>query len=192
MNSLTNKNLKSNSLYPFIQRRIFSEDECNKILQTPTVKSDFKTKGHDSYVNFIVEDDSNSWIRNKIDKEVIRINKRVYKFKDIYLRDEIGIRTYDVGHKYDWHTDNFLHQRLTLTVQLNTDYDGGDLFLFNGDFAEPKKQIGVITIFPSYLFHTSTPVTRGSKKIIITHVLGPKHEWYENEKDSLDRMRVDR
>ena len=189
---MENKNLKSNSLYPFIQRRIFSEDECNKILQTPTIESDFKTKGHDSYVDFIVEDDSNSWIRNRIEAEVIKINKRVYKFKDIYLRDEIGIRTYDVGHKYDWHTDNFLHQRLTLTVQLNTDYDGGDLFLFNGDFAEPKKQIGVITIFPSYLFHTSTPVTRGCKKIIISHALGPKHEWYENQTDFLDRMKVNR
>ena len=122
MNSLTNKNLKSNSLYPFIQRRIFSEDECNKILQTPTVKSDFKTKAHDSYVDFIVEDDSISWIRNRIEVEVIKINKRVYKFKDIYLRDEIGIRTYDVGHKYAWHTDNFLHQSESIEISTVVKY----------------------------------------------------------------------
>ncbi len=184
--------LNSNNLYKVIQRKLFSEDECKKILNSEITPAPFKTKGHDSFVDFIVPNEDNKWIRDRIEKEILDVNKRFFKFKDVVLRDRVGLRTYEVSHKYDWHTDNLMYQRLTMTVQLNTDYEGGELYLFNGDFIKPKKQIGVITIFPSYLFHASMEVTKGKKQILITHLKGPGVEWYENERATLNKMRVNR
>ena len=88
------------------------------------------------------------------------------------------------GH-YTWHPDWFLetkdnHQRkLSLTMQLtdSSQYDGGD-FQFHGLTTLPDEQElraqGTVVVFPSYLTHRVTTVTRGCRHSLVAWYDGPE------------------
>jgi PKHD-type hydroxylase len=82
---------------------------------------------------------------------------------------------YDNGGHYDWHIDMSagypLNQRkISMTVQLSdeSEYDGGNFEIMRGREVEqlPKGK-GNVVIFPSYLLHRITPVTRGVRKSLV-------------------------
>lgn len=83
---------------------------------------------------------------------------------------------------YDWHMDkgntNSSPRKLSIVVQLSdpSEYEGGDLqFWVGGDApitAEKKK--GLAYVFPSYILHRVTPVTRGTRKSLVVWVAGNK------------------
>ena len=87
------------------------------------------------------------------------------------------------GH-YNWHIDtNWSSQtafdrKLSITVQLSDseDYEGGD-FSFS-DVENPDKeklrQKGTILIFPSYLSHRVSPVTKGTRCSLVAWFEGPR------------------
>ena len=84
----------------------------------------------------------------------------------------------DNGH-YGWHADigpDILSSRkVSITVQLSeaNEYEGGDLQLFRGgDYKEESfdtayRGAGSVFIFPSYLLHRVTPVTKGTRKSFV-------------------------
>tara|TARA_R100001129_G_scaffold91826_1_gene62682 strand:- start:103 stop:693 length:591 start_codon:yes stop_codon:yes gene_type:complete len=88
------------------------------------------------------------------------------------------------GGKYDWHHDvdwnnnkTELDRKLSVTVQLSDplDYDGG-VFEFQ-ETEQPNieyKTKGTVLIFPSYLQHRVTPVTRGLRKSLVAWFYGPR------------------
>ncbi len=103
---------------------------------------------------------------------------------DVDFKPEIQFTEYHAseGGKYDWHHDvdwnnsNGTDRKLSLTVQLSdpNDYDGGD-FQFSEveqlpDFA---KQKGTVMVFPSYLVHSVSPVTRGVRRSLVAWFSGP-------------------
>lgn len=86
--------------------------------------------------------------------------------------------------KYDWHHDinwennkNF-DRKLSMVVQLSdpNTYEGG-MFEFS-EVQNPKyedfKQQGSILIFPSYLLHRVTEVTKGVRYSLVSWVRGPR------------------
>lgn len=87
----------------------------------------------------------------------------------------------DGGH-YNWHLDRGGVQpaprKLSFVMQLSDpdEYEGGDLeFWVGGD--EPikaKKQKGLIYVFPSFVLHRVTPVTKGTRKSLVVWAAGPK------------------
>ena len=92
----------------------------------------------------------------------------------------------DLG-KYDWHIDtnflnnNFTQRKLSIVLQLSdpADYEGGQLELdVNdygidwGDFQQYANQKGSLIVFPSFIRHRVTPVTKGIRKSLITWVTG--------------------
>jgi PKHD-type hydroxylase len=87
----------------------------------------------------------------------------------------------DGGH-YGWHLDRGGIQpaprKLSIVMQLSDpdEYEGGDLeFWTNGDEPErAKKQKGIIYVFPSYVLHRVTPVTKGTRKSLVVWAAGPK------------------
>ena len=99
--------------------------------------------------------------------------------------DAFQFAKYDQGDHYTWHPDWFLetrnnHQRkLSLTMQLTdpSQYDGGD-FQFHELGDRPDEQElraqGTILIFPSYLVHRITSVTRGSRHSLVAWYDGPE------------------
>lgn len=104
--------------------------------------------------------------------------------------EEPQLLSYGIGGKYDPHNDSedFVNNKLTRVVArdwtmiwyLNDDYEGGKLdFCQLGITFNPKA--GDMIIFPSYFEfeHAVTPVTRGTRKCLVT--------WIETESRIYER-----
>ena len=96
--------------------------------------------------------------------------------------NEFQISKYEVDDHYEWHTDLRLNDRssmrkLSMTIQLSdpNDYEGGEFEFAEGSpdqsFIQDK---GTIILFPSFLSHRITPVTRGTRYSLVG--------WYEGDK----------
>jgi predicted 2-oxoglutarate/Fe(II)-dependent dioxygenase YbiX len=83
------------------------------------------------------------------------------------------------GSSYDWHIDignNFPTRKLSFIVQLSDpkDYEGGDIeFLNSKTDKEALRQQGKLIIFPAFLSHKITKVTKGVRHAIVGWVHGP-------------------
>jgi PKHD-type hydroxylase len=86
---------------------------------------------------------------------------------------------------FDWHIDTHPNfppdylRKLSLTIQLSdpNEYEGGDLEIsLQGPektiILKPPKEKGKIIIFPSYMWHRVTPVTKGIRKSLVWWVGG--------------------
>jgi len=80
----------------------------------------------------------------------------------------------------DWHTDfagTRPFRKLSVSIQLSDpeDYEGGDLELLYG--TEPQKldrSRGALIVFPSFMLHRVTPVTRGARWSLVAWLLGKR------------------
>jgi PKHD-type hydroxylase len=80
--------------------------------------------------------------------------------------------------RYGKHVDSWVKgpvRKLSFTLQLSDpqEYEGGELRLYFKDDPEvmPKPQ-GAITLFPSYVLHEVTPVTKGTRYSLVAWVTG--------------------
>ena len=77
-----------------------------------------------------------------------------------------------------WHQDYgfAISRKLSITVQLTdpSEYEGGNLQILTADEpANITRKRGMIALFPSYVLHQVTPVTRGSRQSLVAWVSGP-------------------
>ena len=89
---------------------------------------------------------------------------------------------------YTWHADGigshnevynnpdnkFRHgntRKLSMSIILNDDFEGGDFEIHGEDI--PKLPKGSIIVFPSFMDHRVTPVTKGTRYSLITWFVGP-------------------
>jgi len=165
------------SRMPIIQQRLFSIEECNKIINC---KSTISYEGDNVPIDLIDDIEENKWVRKRLEDTLSKINKRNYRFKDIEVYEKIGIKTYNSGEGFKWHEDGIDLRRLTAIVFLNDDYTGGDLRVFCGDDVIIKKNIGVLATFPSWYFHQADKVLSGERKILITWLIGERLEIIES------------
>lgn len=119
---------------------------------------------------------------DRIAKTVANINKQYYNFNLVGFQpyDPVLMFKYSAENKshYNWHND-FVYdetstRKLSFSIQLSdpSTYDGGSLKFIpdgNGDYANR----GSIIVFPSYIAHQITPVTRGTRYCIVGWVHGP-------------------
>tara|TARA_Y100000996_G_C22101898_1_gene470176 strand:- start:23 stop:514 length:492 start_codon:yes stop_codon:yes gene_type:complete len=159
-----------------IQQRIFSVEECNKIINC---KSTFSNKADNSPVDIIDDIEENKWIVKRIKDALLKANKRNYRFKDVELYERIGIKRYQTGDGYKWHTDGIDLRRLTNVLFLNNDYTGGDLRIFCGEEVVIKNNIGVLVTFPSWYFHQADEVLSGERKVLVSFLKGERFEFFE-------------
>ena len=89
------------------------------------------------------------------------------------------VMKYEKGGHYDWHVDtgnNVCHRKLSFTIQLSDskDYEGGDIeFIGSKVDAKAFRQKGVCIIYPSFLPHRITKVTKGVRHAIVGWIHGP-------------------
>lgn len=83
------------------------------------------------------------------------------------------------GEHYDWHMDwgagRLRHRKITVVAQLSdpVEYEGGQLQLTIGSQpVEAPRGLGNVTVFPSFLLHRVTPVTRGRRLGVVSWMLG--------------------
>ena len=86
---------------------------------------------------------------------------------------------YEKGGHYDWHVDTgnaVCHRKLSFTIQLSDskDYEGGDIE-FIGSKVDTKafRQKGVCIVYPSFLPHRITKITKGVRHAIVGWIHGP-------------------
>ena len=128
---------------------------------------------------------------NYLENVVSEANKSHFNFDISYSLDNIQYTEYHGSQKqnYGWHIDNSLiiekkptvltSRKLSLTIQLSdpSEYEGGDLEIYIPHPEEPQivkvpKEKGKVIVFPSYLWHRVTPVTKGVRKSLVWWVGG--------------------
>ena len=141
---------------------------------------------------FFPKDPQHNWIYDHVLQFVNAANRQYWKFR-IGDTELFQFGTYHPGQFYSWHVDQFpepyqegspaagLTRKLSVTLQLTdgSDYEGGDF-----EFREPcdpdkvqtveaARTIGSVIIFPSFIMHRVTSVTKGTRKSLVGWILGP-------------------
>lgn len=138
-----------------------------------------------STVGWIPFQDKYRWLYEKLGKMIVEANDVIWQFDLRPLDEHIQYTEYhnDGGH-YGFHLDVGpgypLNQRkISITVQLSdgSEYEGGDFQILRGD-GEPEnlpKKKGAVLVFPSYILHRVTPVTKGTRKSLVLWVGGDSY-----------------
>lgn len=103
---------------------------------------------------------------------------------DLFGCFNLQFTSYEKGHFYGPHVDVFWRKdqnapkadrKLSVSVLLNdpSEFAGGDLII-DGDKIEMKER-GAMVVFPSYMPHEVTKVTRGTRLSLVSWIEGP--EW---------------
>jgi PKHD-type hydroxylase len=161
-------------------------DENNNIRgpQKPELVEDIRVSKNS--FNYVREE--NAWIFERINSVINHINANFYNF-DLNGYEMYQYAEYDSAKKghYDFHMDMqmteplvFEMRKLSMTLMLNdpgVDFEGGD-FQFMRSVPDKLETIelkkGRLILFPSFLVHRVTPVTKGIRKSLVVWVTGPK------------------
>jgi PKHD-type hydroxylase len=124
------------------------------------------------------------WLYEKLFNMAIEANNALWHFDLFTALDCIQYTEYyDVeGGHYNWHQDigpgAMSKRKISITVQLSDsdEYEGGELLLFKGGDPEKAEAAprgkGVVFIFPSYMMHRVTPITKGTRRSFVLWVGG--------------------
>ena len=139
-----------------------------------------------SKIKWIPHSDDWNWLYNKFQDMIAEANDELWNFNIYDIVEEIQYTEYhasDMGH-YDWHQDigpgDASLRKISLTVQLTDSnlYEGGDLEIWQGGEVRDKtpRGSGIVIIFPSYMMHRVTPVTKGVRRSLVLWVGGEHYK----------------
>lgn len=120
------------------------------------------------------------WLYERLWGMMEEANRNLWNFNISHGRDAIQHTIYNEGGgHYDWHLDvgaqEMRQRKISLTVQLTDgdDYEGGHLQLWRGQspLNAPRGK-GTVVIFPSYMLHRVTEVTKGTRESLVLWVGG--------------------
>ena len=189
---------RSQIIYPYVTwENVFSENELDSIVEYCEIfgtemgvtfggkdKEDIE-KHRVSNVKFHDRTSDTAWIFDKLNFVIQAANEQFYNFH-LNGYGQFQYTTYDNNGRYDWHTDTAFGEKLTsdaeprklsLTLLLNDDFEGGEFQVNTGKEESPITvpiQKGRIVLFPSFMIHRVTPVTQGVRRSLVVWVLGPK------------------
>lgn len=173
----------------------FSNEELDKIYKDVAFlpfqegKTGADNDGNDkklriSKIKWIHPSQQWEWLYDKLMNMIIEANENLWHFNITSLLDAIQYTEYHAnenGH-YGWHQDlgcgMLSTRKISVTVQLSdpSEYDGGDLeYFIGGDPENPikvERNKGLVFIFPSFMMHRVTPVTRGVRRSFVLWIGG--------------------
>lgn len=166
--------IKNDSAFiPFITAGIGSDTAENLEVRSSSIK-------------WIPKNDKWAWLYDKLMAMIVEANNTLWKFNLYSAIDDIQYTEYyaDKGGHYTWHQDigpDILSLRkVSITVQLSDtdEYEGGDLEYWKGGESIDKapRGKGVVFIFPSYMMHRVTPVTKGVRRSFVLWVGGEHYK----------------
>jgi PKHD-type hydroxylase len=180
-----------------------SPDLCNKLI-APFSEDNFNSGviGTEEYgrINKNIRDADTQWapkydlIECILTRYIIQANLEALWNFDITEPEQVQIGRYKENQFYNQHIDCFVkgsdiidigngsgfvipiknQRKISASLILNdeSEYDGGDLFILD-ETVKVRKQ-GTIIVFPSFMAHRVTPVTRGVRYSAVCWMLGPK------------------
>lgn len=132
-------------------------------------------------IQFLEADEHNVWVFEKLLALVTSANDTHYHF-DLDHFDSVQISKYEVGAYYNEHIDlgpgRYGNRKLSLTLQLSESdaYEGGDLIMPDLGNFHASRAVGGVTVFPSFLKHRVSPITKGTRYSIVAW-LGGKYRF---------------
>ncbi len=128
------------------------------------------------------------WLYQRIG-DILKYHNQTYYGYDLQGIEHLQFTEYGEGDFYGPHLDwgsglvmgrDDVCRKLSFTVQLSNpdSYEGGDFNLpCDDNFAgerERVRQFGSIIVFPSWILHEVTPVTKGTRRSLVGWCLGPE------------------
>lgn len=119
---------------------------------------------------------------------LLKVNKDWFNFNVTHL-PALQFTEYDALYldEYKSHQDVFwinpspYHRKISVVFQLTdpSEYEGGDLILENVSESPGQNDIrarGTAIVFPSFIYHKLTPVTKGKRYSLVGWFEGPKFQ----------------
>jgi PKHD-type hydroxylase len=166
--------------------KAFTDEECERIIELGNSKT--KKQGttgaglseiRKSEIAWLYPSDDLDWAYRRMTDIITNLNDRFFKFDLFGATEGFQFTKYTApGGKYGQHIDSApgtLIRKLSFTLQLSDpkDYKGGDLCLYLGDKPEVmKRDRGYVALFPSYVLHEVTPVTKGTRYSLVSWITG--------------------
>lgn len=172
--------------------RGFTKQECQRIIEIGTQHQlhNGSTGSTDneyrrSKICWLPHDQSTEWIYERLAKHVCEANMK-WEFRIYGFGEHLQFTEYDEkyqGH-YNTHMDiatdhNMRFRKISIVVHLTdpSEFEGGRLLLhtsYNSLHGHPmENEQGTVTLFPSFLLHKVTPVTKGKRYSLVLWVTGP-------------------
>lgn len=132
-------------------------------------------------IAYITPNLESSWLYDLLFPVALKVNDQYFGFDIDVVTDPIHYVIYpENGGFLTWHLDvgkyRVNKRKISLTVQLSdpSDYEGGDFQIWTGgeNFVTVPREKGEIIVFPSFLLHRVTPITKGQRKCLVFWVGG--------------------
>lgn len=122
------------------------------------------------------------WLFDRMSHYVAQANQN-YNFNLNGFYEPLQLAQYGEGDFFDWHLDFGAGassiRKLSISIQLSKseDYEGGDLeFRINSNIVKAPRTPGTAIIFPSFIMHRVSEITKGSRRSIVGWVAGPPYK----------------
>ena len=180
----------------FLPELRFTSKECDRIVSiskshypsTASVGGDISNSKLDKNTRsakiYNIENNlENKWIFEKVANVVSIMNKIHFNYEILGITHSLQLIEYDSnypvpGH-YNWHIDAGKGQpstrKISFTAQLTdpAEYEGCELIINNlGHEIIGTKEKGSIHLFPSFLLHKVTPITKGIRYALVIWIHG--------------------
>lgn len=155
------------------------EDVANLSFEVATVIGDSNDENRvrSSRIKWLPKNENWQWLYERLMFCVTEANEALWKFNIHTVIDNIQYTEYqssESGH-YSWHQDvgpgTSCLRKVSVVVQLSDEeeYGGGELQCWYGgeNFVTASKQKGSVFVFPSYMMHRVTRVTKGSRRSLV-------------------------
>jgi PKHD-type hydroxylase len=168
----------------------FTPEECDRLIRHATVEggkpadvvSDnrlhYRPTVRRSTIRWVNNNPEVQWMFERLNALVLAANQH-YRF-DIYgFIDPVQVAEYGVDDHFDWHVDLSTGmtslRKLSISVQLSdpADYDGGELEFHGSSYGRQPTSRGAAILFPSFVSHRVTPITRGTRFSLVAWASGP-------------------
>lgn len=170
---------------------LFSQQECEDVIglfpetlekstvQGTIAQGHIETEHFRARVGFLPHTETNDALYRKIYNITQQTNNECWNF-DLYGMDLLRLAKYGTGDELGWHLDintaESSLRKISFVILLSDDHEGGDLeFLIGRNNRSAKRGIGTVILFPSYVMHRVTPVTKGVRKTLVGWVIGPPY-----------------
>jgi PKHD-type hydroxylase len=168
---------------------LLSKEQCEQLVATySTTPADparvagerLDKSKRSATVHTVPHGEDSKWLYELVSSRVAGYNQFGYEFDVAGIYQDFQLLRYEEGDHYDWHLDIgpgiAAHRKLSVVIQLSdpSEYEGGSLIVNAGTERECPKDQGQIIVFPSYILHKVTPVTKGTRWSLVCWVLGNK------------------
>ena len=170
----------------------FSPQYCDEIIQKadklPIAEAAIQDGNQDNRSSNVAWIKENQQLYKDLEKTILEHNKSAGWNYDLKEFEPFQYTIYNEDDHYDWHIDshtdpypNGFIRKLSFTLCLNEDYEGGEFEIANPNPKGINQNItftdkfttGTIITFPSFMWHKVHPITKGTRKVLVGWIVGP-------------------